>query len=197
MSYNSTTPNFGLPQWILSDPPQMTDFNTAFSNIDSEAVKNTTTINGKPLSSNVTLTPSDIGAQPQTAARSSLIKADSSGNLIAAVDGTDYITGETASLELQPNVQLNLAGELSNAVRAGNIVTVNFGLKVTTGFNAYQAFAYIPENLRNVNSFVRFTLCINGTPALGSVYGNGGINAAISIPANATVFGSFSYPISV
>lgn len=143
------------------------------------------------------LTLEDIGAQPQTAAKNSMIKADSSGNLIAAVDGTDYITGETASLELQPNVQLNLAGELSNAVRAGNIVTVNFGLKVTTEFNAYQAFAYIPENLRNVSSFVRFTLCINGTPALGNVYGNGGINAAISIPANATVFGSFSYPISV
>ena len=37
MSYNSTTPNFDLPQWILSDPPLMTDFNTAFSNIDSKA----------------------------------------------------------------------------------------------------------------------------------------------------------------
>lgn len=157
----------------------------------------TRTINGKPLSSDISLTPSDIGAQPQTAAKNSMIKADSSGNLIAAVDGTDYITGEIASLELQPNVQLNLAGELSNAVRAGNIVTVNFGLKVTAAFEAYQALAYIPENLRNASRFVRFTIWINNTPALGNVYGNGAINASVSIPINATVLGSFSYPISV
>ena len=37
MSYNSQTPNLGLPQWILSDPPQMSDFNSAFSNIDEFA----------------------------------------------------------------------------------------------------------------------------------------------------------------
>ena len=66
MSYNSTTPNFGLPQWILSDPPQMTDFNTAFSSIDSEAVKNTTTVNGYSLSSDVVLTAADVGATAQT-----------------------------------------------------------------------------------------------------------------------------------
>lgn len=34
MSYSSTTPNLGLPQWVLSDPPQMADFNSAFSTID-------------------------------------------------------------------------------------------------------------------------------------------------------------------
>ena len=37
MSYESTTPNLGLPQWVLSDPPQMNDFNSAFSNIDTFA----------------------------------------------------------------------------------------------------------------------------------------------------------------
>lgn len=34
MSYSSETPNLGLPQWVLSDPPQMVDFNNAFSTID-------------------------------------------------------------------------------------------------------------------------------------------------------------------
>lgn len=34
MSYSSETPNLGLPQWVLSDPPQMADFNNAFSTID-------------------------------------------------------------------------------------------------------------------------------------------------------------------
>lgn len=37
MSYNSTTPHLQLPQWILSDPPQMTDFNIAFGRIDDIA----------------------------------------------------------------------------------------------------------------------------------------------------------------
>lgn len=37
MSYNSTTPHLQLPQWILSDPPQMADFNIAFGRIDDIA----------------------------------------------------------------------------------------------------------------------------------------------------------------
>lgn len=59
MSYQSTTPKFDLPQWVYTDPPQMNDFNTAFSNIDSKA-------------------------QPQTAARNNMVKADASGELVAA-----------------------------------------------------------------------------------------------------------------
>ncbi|WP_412648774.1 hypothetical protein [Hydrogeniiclostridium mannosilyticum] len=37
MSSNSKTPNLSLPQWVLSDPPQMTDFNNAFLSIDNFA----------------------------------------------------------------------------------------------------------------------------------------------------------------
>ncbi len=37
MSYHSTTAHLELPQWILSDAPQMSDFNTAFSKIDAFA----------------------------------------------------------------------------------------------------------------------------------------------------------------
>lgn len=37
MSYQSTTPNLGLPQWVLSDGPQMSDFNGAFQDIDNFA----------------------------------------------------------------------------------------------------------------------------------------------------------------
>lgn len=100
MSYNSTTPNFGLPQWILSDPPQMTDFNTAFSNIDSEAVKNTTTINGKPLSSNVTLTPSDIGALPSNAISSG---NNTNGSWIQFPDGTMICYGYVRITQTTPS----------------------------------------------------------------------------------------------
>ena len=96
MSYQSTTPNFDLPQWVYSDPPQMNDFNTAFANIDEKAIPNdekgaangvatlnssgklaqmpsasdvgavptTRTVNGKALSSNISLTAADVGAVP-------------------------------------------------------------------------------------------------------------------------------------
>lgn len=36
MSYQSATPNYDLPQWQETDAFQMTDFNTAFSSIDSK-----------------------------------------------------------------------------------------------------------------------------------------------------------------
>lgn len=64
MSYAQTTPNFQLPQWVLSEPPQMNDFNTAFSNIDQKAVPNVREINTHPLSSDITLTPADISSAP-------------------------------------------------------------------------------------------------------------------------------------
>lgn len=44
MSYEATTPNLNLPQWILSDPPQMNDFNAAFQSIDQFAGTTNTAI---------------------------------------------------------------------------------------------------------------------------------------------------------
>lgn len=44
----------------------------------------TRTVNGKPLSSDIVLSPVDVGAQPQTTARNNMVKADASGALVAA-----------------------------------------------------------------------------------------------------------------
>lgn len=73
MSYQSTTPNFDLPQWVYSDPPQMNDFNTAFANIDEKAIPNDEkgTANGvATLNSSGKLvqmpSASDVGAASQT-----------------------------------------------------------------------------------------------------------------------------------
>lgn len=73
MSYQSTTPNFDLPQWVYSDPPQMNDFNTAFANIDEKAIPNDEkgTANGvATLNSSGKLvqmpSASDVGAVPTT-----------------------------------------------------------------------------------------------------------------------------------
>lgn len=38
MAYESTTPTFGLPQWVESDEFQMEDFNQAFAAIDEAAM---------------------------------------------------------------------------------------------------------------------------------------------------------------
>ena len=35
MAATNSTTNLGLPQWVATDKPEMTDFNTAFSDIDS------------------------------------------------------------------------------------------------------------------------------------------------------------------
>ena len=53
-------------------------------------VPNTRTINGKALNQDVTLTAADVGAQPQTQARSAMVKADANGALVAAEEGSDY-----------------------------------------------------------------------------------------------------------
>ena len=39
MSYESETPNLGLPQWEYTDKPQMADFNAAFAAIDGKTVQ--------------------------------------------------------------------------------------------------------------------------------------------------------------
>lgn len=44
----------------------------------------TRTVNGKPLSGDIVLSPADVGAQPQTAVRDAVVKADASGALVAA-----------------------------------------------------------------------------------------------------------------
>lgn len=52
----------------------------------------TRTVNGKPLSSDIVLSPVDVGAQSQTAARSTVVKADASGELVAA-EFNDFAPG--------------------------------------------------------------------------------------------------------
>lgn len=74
MGYNSTTQNLGLPQWILSNPPQMSDFNTAFSKIDEFAGPNGTEGGVARLAGNnaVPITQGGTGATTISDARQNL-----------------------------------------------------------------------------------------------------------------------------
>ena len=58
---------------------------------ESSLVPSNLTINNKPLSSNITLTPSDINAQSKITANG-ILKGDGAGGVSAAVKGTDYFT---------------------------------------------------------------------------------------------------------
>lgn len=71
MSYQSTTPNFDLPQWQETDSFQMDDFNEAFSNIDSDVQKKITA--------------------------TGLLKGDGNGGVTTAVANTDYATTRLAT----------------------------------------------------------------------------------------------------
>lgn len=64
----------------------------------SNLVPDTRTINAKPLSANITLSAADVGAQPQTAARNTIVKADASGNLVAAEEGKDFLKPKSTAL---------------------------------------------------------------------------------------------------
>lgn len=68
MSYNSSTPNLHLPQWILSDPPQMSDFNDAFNSIDD--AYGTTLAYKRDLSTDNLNSITEIGIYGQTNAGS-------------------------------------------------------------------------------------------------------------------------------
>ena len=91
MSYSKKTSNYSLPQWQLSDTVAMTDFNGAFASIDSNTVPRSRTVNGKALSSNISLSASDVGAIPTTAknATNGVAGLNSSGKLVQMPTAAD------------------------------------------------------------------------------------------------------------
>ncbi len=184
MSYQSTTPNFDLPQWVYTDPPQMNDFNTAFSKIDGKAAPITRTVNGKPLSSDIILSPADVGAQPQTAVRDAMVKADASGKLVEAADGVDYFS--PASLDPQwtfPTLQNGYTADTGQVAwtprygKSGNVVEVSGLFK--TWVKGKTAFT-LPEGYRPNNNITSAQMvCTRGgtikRPALMTVAASGSV----------------------
>lgn len=109
MSYQSTTPKFDLPQWVYTDPPQMNDFNTAFSNIDSKA-------------------------QPQTAARNNMVKADASGELVAA-GFDDFAPG--IQYEQPPDINYTNVWKFPNGLMIVTKTIYLDGVAITTQLEGY------------------------------------------------------------
>lgn len=112
MSYQSTTPNFDLPQWVYSDPPQMNDFNTAFANIDEKAIPNdekgaangVATLNSSGKLAQMP-SASDVGAVPTT--RTVNGKALSSNISLTASDvGAVPTSRKVNGRELSSNINI-------------------------------------------------------------------------------------------
>ena len=126
MSYQSTTPNFDLPQWVYSDPPQMNDFNTAFANIDEKAIPNdekgaangVATLNSSGKLAQMP-TAADVGAVSQTvyeltpqngwtaASAASACHLVVTGRLAAI---TARLTAPSATIDSSNNLIFNLPG---------------------------------------------------------------------------------------
>ena len=157
MSYQSTTPKFDLPQWVYTDPPQMNDFNTAFSNIDSKA-------------------------QPQTEARSTLVKADASGALVAAVEGTDYniVMDYNSQLIAQAgyNISELVVQKIGKKVLFSNIITLSGSGKFSLAGNHV---ATIPDEIKPP----RATYYI---PAIAYDWSNNTYSARLTVGSDRRVF---------
>lgn len=93
---------------------------------ESSLVPSNLTINNKPLSSNITLTPSDIGAQPKTTA-DGILKGDGTGNITAA-DETEV---ELVDLPIQAEAITIPKGRMRGDVDGDGKITEDDSIQVT------------------------------------------------------------------
>lgn len=88
MSYSSETPNLGLPQWVLSDPPQMVDFNNAFSTIDEHTTFDSIVSPGGEMTGALTMNNNvSVNSKLSDGTAANLISRNDSNNIwIGAAD---------------------------------------------------------------------------------------------------------------
>lgn len=130
------------------------------------------------------LTLEDVGAQPQTTARKTMVKADESGELIEAADGVDYFS--PASLDPQwtfPTLQNGYTADAGQVAwtprygKSGNVVEVSGLFK--TWDKGKSAFV-LPEEYRPNNNITSAQMvCTRGgtikRPALMTITSKGSV----------------------
>ncbi len=130
---------------------------------DVGAVSVSCMVNGKPLSSDIILSPADVGAQPQTTARKTMVKADASGTLVAAVANEDY-GAISNKLPITPGTGLKRTGtgeaEAAYFFRNGNLGLLTFNLTATKNIPAWQNILSLPSGI-NIATTVR-GVCLVG-----------------------------------
>ena len=155
MSYQSATPNYDLPQWQETDAFQMTDFNTAFSSIDSKT-------------------------QPKITA-TGLLKGGGSGSVSAAISGTDYTPGTPTSTTItitfsngeSVNLKAYKLGRLimypgSVWVDKSNVTEGKVGT-IPVGYRPVENFTLCPPSNLGYGGYIQFRT--NGDIYIGQLMG--------------------------
>lgn len=172
MSYNSTTANLGLPQWILSDPPQMSDFNTAFSKIDEFAGPDGTSGGVARLGSNGAIPPSQ-GGTGETSLQNAISAMIES---ITPVSVTDFETGVSAA-----STGGGLGSTKVQVRNIGPLVFLEGSVSVTNFTGEYLALCTLPSGYAPAGAIVfyatltgsrvaRFQIDTSGVITLNWVY---------------------------
>lgn len=185
MSYQSTTPNLGLPQWVLSDGPQMSDFNGAFQDIDNFA--------GEKGAANGIATLDASGKVVQNPASAGVANGiatlDADGRLTAAQTAITNGSNANGSYTLFPDGTLVCRMTVDVTVPAGS----GGGASVTF------PYPFIDDNLQavtsakadsNTNFYATGLYPYNGTR--GTVHARNIFSTeAVTIPVMAVVIGKW------
>lgn len=150
MGYNSTTPNLGLPQWILSNPPQMSDFNTAFSKIDEFAGPDGTSGGVARLGDNGAIPPSQGGTGQVTLAAA----------IAALVSSVNPTTISNFSSGVSPASTGGGLGTNTVQIRAiGNLVVMEGSVEIDNVTGKFQQLCTIPSNFAPQGTIVFYAPC--------------------------------------
>lgn len=167
MGYNSTTPNLGLPQWILSNPPQMSDFNTAFSKIDEFAGPDGTSGGVARLGDNGAIPPSQGGTGKTTlaAALSALMYSATPKEI------TDFASGVSAT-------KIGSGDPKTVRIRKfGNLVFLEGYVEIDNVTGNTQTLFNVPSGYAPTKTHVFFAPCSGSNVARINVYAtNGTVN---------------------
>lgn len=188
MSYSSETPNLGLPQWVLSDPPQMVDFNNAFSTIDEHTTFDSIVSPGGEITGALTMNNNvSVNSKLSDGTVANLIGRNSSNNLWIG-------TADEGVMEKQGSVYL-ATSDTGNAYVSRNnvrdkILDYGFVGKLLWEGTWSSGTISIPETSQ-YKLFMFYTETTSGgtmgTPILGMKHGNtylrgvGGYNSSSAL----------------
>ena len=191
MSYQSATPNYNLPQWQETDAFQMTDFNTAFSSIDSKTQPKITATGilkgdesggiSAATAGTDYATPAQVNAKQNTITATGLLKGGGSGSVSAAISGTDYTPGTPTSTTIKltfsngdtVNLKAYKFGRLvmfpeSVWVDKGNVTEGKVGT-IPTGYRPTANFTLCPPSNLGYGGYIQFRT--NGDIYIGQLMG--------------------------
>lgn len=191
MSYSSTTPNLGLPQWVLSDPPQMADFNNAFSTIDEHTTFDSLVSPGGEMTGALTMNNNvSVNSKLSDGTVANLIGRNSSNNIWIG-------TADDGAMQKQGDIFLATSAD-GNAYVSRNDVRSQILDRGTVGKTLASNLSLAPGDSVSVPGSSEYTLFLvfagsNTTPWLlwrngNRVTGNGSYSTSSNMWISAMSF---------